>query len=110
MWHFDEHAGGSKGWRRPASCVPEQRIGKLAMITRRDFVNATVAAGALSAGMGVPLHRLAAQGRLTQEQLLTFPSAGNVTIVHVTDIHAQLVPQGLRHRCEIRGGPRPHFR
>jgi sulfur-oxidizing protein SoxB len=62
------------------------------MITRRDFVNATISAGALCAASGIPLHRLAAQGRLSQQQLLAFPSTGNVTIVHVTDIHAQLVP------------------
>ena len=62
------------------------------MLTRRDFLAATVAAGTLCAGTGLPLRRLAAQGRLDQEQLLAFEPHGNVTLVHVTDIHAQLVP------------------
>ena len=66
------------------------------MISRRDFLTATIAAGTLAAGSGLPLGRLAAQGRLTQEQLLAFEPLGNVTLVHVTDIHAQLVPLYFR--------------
>jgi sulfur-oxidizing protein SoxB len=61
------------------------------MISRRAFGQAALAAAAL-AGSG----RLAAQGRLTQEQLLRFEGTGNVTLVHVTDIHAQLVPVYFR--------------
>ncbi len=40
--------------------------------------------------------RLAAQQRLTQEQLLQFDSFGNVSLIHVTDIHAQLKPLYFR--------------
>jgi sulfur-oxidizing protein SoxB len=36
--------------------------------------------------------RLAAQQALTQDQLLQFDTFGNVSLIHVTDIHAQLVP------------------
>ena len=36
--------------------------------------------------------RLAAQQSLTQDQLLEFDTFGNVSLIHVTDIHAQLKP------------------
>ncbi|SNR27789.1 sulfate thiol esterase SoxB [Puniceibacterium sediminis] len=36
--------------------------------------------------------RLAAQQRLTQDQLLQFDTFGNVSLIHITDIHAQLKP------------------
>ena len=36
--------------------------------------------------------RLAAQQRLTQDELLRFDTYGNVSLIHITDIHAQMVP------------------
>ncbi|AUQ98688.1 Mn-dependent hydrolase SoxB [Phaeobacter inhibens] len=36
--------------------------------------------------------RLAAQQRLTQDHLLQFDTYGNISLIHVTDIHAQLKP------------------
>jgi sulfur-oxidizing protein SoxB len=66
------------------------------MITRRDFLTATAATGALLAGSGLTVRHAAAQGRLSQDQLLAFEPAGNVTLVHITDIHAQLVPLHFR--------------
>jgi sulfur-oxidizing protein SoxB len=51
------------------------------------------AAAALS---GSTPGRAVAQGRLTQDDLLRFPSLGNVTLVHLADIHAQLVPLHFR--------------
>jgi len=36
--------------------------------------------------------RLAAQQALTQDQLLEFETYGNVSLIHVTDIHAQMKP------------------
>ena len=36
--------------------------------------------------------RLAAQQKLTQDQLLQFDTYGNISLIHVTDIHAQLKP------------------
>ncbi len=66
------------------------------MITRREFSQAALAASAIaSSGLG-PLGRVAAQGRLTQDELLKFDSVGNVTLVHITDIHGQLMPLHFR--------------
>jgi len=36
--------------------------------------------------------RLAAQQALTQDQLLQFDTYGNISLIHITDIHAQLKP------------------
>lgn len=36
--------------------------------------------------------RLAAQQALTQDQLLQFDTFGNVSLIHITDIHAQIKP------------------
>ena len=64
------------------------------MITRRDFATAGAAA-ALLAGSG-SLGRLAAQQKLTQDALLAFEPVGQVTLLHFTDIHAQLSPLYFR--------------
>jgi sulfur-oxidizing protein SoxB len=66
------------------------------MISRREFFVAATATAALVAGSSVPLSRLSAEGRLTQDELLSFDAVGNVTLVHVTDLHAQLVPIHFR--------------
>ncbi|MBY8977680.1 thiosulfohydrolase SoxB [Rhodobacteraceae bacterium NNCM2] len=67
------------------------------MISRRDFLQATVAASAIVGGAGVgQWGRLAAQQKLTQDQLLEFETFGNVTLIHLTDIHAQLKPVWFR--------------
>lgn len=67
------------------------------MISRRDFLQATVAASALWGASGVGnWARLAAQQALTQDQLLQFDDFGNVTLIHVTDIHAQTKPIWFR--------------
>ncbi len=63
------------------------------MISRRDFLQVGMAASALVGASGVGnWARLAAQQKLTQEQLLQFDSFGNVSLIHITDIHAQLRP------------------
>jgi sulfur-oxidizing protein SoxB len=63
------------------------------MISRREFLLATIAAGALTAGSGAgDWSRLAAQQALTEDQILNFKPFGNVTLVHMTDIHGQLEP------------------
>ncbi|MCI2398117.1 thiosulfohydrolase SoxB [Aliiroseovarius subalbicans] len=63
------------------------------MISRRDFLQVGMAASALygTSGFG-NWARLAAQQALTQDQLLEFDTFGNVSLIHVTDIHAQLKP------------------
>ncbi|MHA1127754.1 MAG: thiosulfohydrolase SoxB [Alphaproteobacteria bacterium] len=67
------------------------------MISRRDFLQASVAASAIVGASGVGnWSKLAAQQSLTQDQLLDFDTMGNVTIIHITDIHAQLKPVYFR--------------
>lgn len=66
------------------------------MITRRHFLQAAMATSAIvGSGLG-NWSRLAAQQALTQDQLLQFDDFGNVTLIHITDIHAQLKPIWFR--------------
>lgn len=63
------------------------------MISRRDFLQATVAASAIVGASGVgQWGRLAAQQKLGQDQLLQFDPLGSITLIHFTDLHAQLKP------------------
>lgn len=85
------------------------------MISRRDFLQATAAASSLLVGSGAgPLGRVAAQQRLSQADILRFDPLGTVTILHVTDIHAQLMPLYFREPSvnlgvgEVKGLP-PHI-
>jgi sulfur-oxidizing protein SoxB len=64
------------------------------MIGRRHFVQASAAAALLACG--APLGRLAAQQALTQRDLLAFEPTGQVTLLHFTDIHAQMMPVHFR--------------
>ncbi|WP_108260594.1 thiosulfohydrolase SoxB [Mangrovicoccus ximenensis] len=85
------------------------------MISRREFIQAGFAASAL---LGASGHgrwgRLAAQQALSQDQLLQFDDFGNVTLIHVTDIHAQTKPVWFREPSvnlgvgDARGRP-PHL-
>ena len=63
------------------------------MISRRDLLQVSMAASALYGASGFGnWARLAAQQALTQDQLLEFETYGNVSLIHVTDIHAQMKP------------------
>lgn len=63
------------------------------MISRRDFLQTGMAASALLGASGFGgWARIAARQALTQDQLLEFRTFGNVSLIHVTDIHAQLKP------------------
>ena len=63
------------------------------MISRRDFLQVSMATSALVGASGFGnWARLAAQQALTQDQLLNFDTYGNVSLIHITDIHAQLKP------------------
>ncbi|WP_323776000.1 thiosulfohydrolase SoxB [Leisingera sp.] len=67
------------------------------MISRRDFLQVTMAASAMMGASGFGnWARLAAQQSLTQDQLLEFDSFGNISLIHVTDIHGQLKPIHFR--------------
>jgi len=63
------------------------------MISRRDFLQTSMAASALYGASGFGnWARVAAQQSLSQDKLLEFDTFGNVSLIHVTDIHAQLKP------------------
>jgi sulfur-oxidizing protein SoxB len=64
------------------------------MITRREVLQVGAATAALTVGGGTP--RALAQQRLTQDDLTRFDALGNVTLLHVTDIHGQLMPVHFR--------------
>ena len=67
------------------------------MISRREFLQASVAASAIVGLSGFGnWSRLSAQQALTQDQLLQFDDFGNVTLIHITDIHAQMKPIWFR--------------
>jgi S-sulfosulfanyl-L-cysteine sulfohydrolase len=59
------------------------------MISRREFIQVAAATATLAPS---GWSRAFAQQRLTQADLLAFEAVGNVTLVHLTDIHAQLMP------------------
>lgn len=63
------------------------------MISRRDFLQVGMAASAIVGASGFGnWARVAAQQTLTQDQLLEFETFGNVSLIHITDIHGQLKP------------------
>ena len=63
------------------------------MISRRELVQL---AAATAACLGANWTRALAQQKLGQADLLRFEPLGNVTIVHIADLHAQLLPVLLR--------------
>jgi len=83
------------------------------MFTRRDFFTLAAATATLMGGAG-GLARAAAQQKITQDDLLKFEPVGQVTLLHITDIHAQLVPVYFREPSvnlgvgEVEGLP-PHI-
>ena len=83
------------------------------MFTRRDFFTLAAATATLMGGTG-RLVRAAARQEITQDDLLRFDSVGQVTLLHITDIHAQLVPVYFREPSvnlgvgEVHGRP-PHI-
>ncbi|HRY06401.1 MAG TPA: thiosulfohydrolase SoxB [Hyphomicrobiaceae bacterium] len=69
------------------------------MHSRRDFLQLAAVTAALT-GFSGNLTRLAAQQKLSQADLLKFDSKGQVTLLHLTDIHAQLKPIYFRPPSE----------
>ena len=67
------------------------------MINRREFLQASVAVSAIYGLSGFGnWSKLAAQQAMTQDSLLAFEDFGNVTLIHITDIHAQTKPIWFR--------------
>ncbi len=63
------------------------------MISRRDFLQAAGAFATIAAASGFgSVGKALAQNRLTQEELLRFEPLGQVTLIHLTDLHAQFMP------------------
>jgi len=83
------------------------------MLSRREFMQmAAVTAGIY--GTTSNWNRAAAQQAMTQEDLLKFDSKGQVTLLHITDMHAQLKPLYFRPPSENYGvgafeGRPPHL-
>ena len=81
------------------------------MLSRREFLQVAAATAAI-----VPhgWTRAFAQQRLTEAELLRFEPLGNVTLLHVSDVHGQLAPVYYREPSanlgvgEARGLP-PHL-
>ncbi len=66
------------------------------MFSRREFLQWTTVAGAYAAANPLGLTKAAAQQAITQQDLLQFDAKGSVTLLHLTDIHAQLKPVYFR--------------
>jgi S-sulfosulfanyl-L-cysteine sulfohydrolase len=67
------------------------------MIPRRHFLQAGLATSAIWGVSGFGnWSRLAAQQALSQDDLIGGPGTGNVTLIHITDIHAQTQPIWFR--------------
>ncbi|PLX39680.1 MAG: thiosulfohydrolase SoxB [Hyphomicrobiales bacterium] len=83
--------------------------------SRREFLQIAMATAALTgASSGMPWARLMAQQALTEKDVFSFDPMGNVTLVHMTDLHAQLKPVYFREPSinlgvgEVSGLP-PHL-
>ena len=87
-------------------------LGGLTMITRREILHVGAATAALA--VDGALMRAIAQQRLNESELFRFNALGNVTLLHVADIHGQLMPVYFREPSanlgvgEARGQP-PHI-
>ncbi len=85
------------------------------MISRRELLQVGAAAGAILAAQGFgAVGPVLAQQRLTEDELLRFDPLGNVTLLHITDVHGQLMPVYFREPSinlgvgEVKGLP-PHI-
>ena len=63
------------------------------MFSRRDFLQVGMATSAIYGASGFgSFSKLSAQQKLSQDDLLRFDTYGNVSLIHITDIHGQLKP------------------
>ncbi len=65
------------------------------MISRRDFFHLAAATAVVTGGT-MPFQRAMARQAVTQSELLQFDAVGQVTLLHFTDMHAQLTPLYFR--------------
>src|SRR2546421_7629083 len=70
------------------------------MFSRREFVQLAAATAAIIPNVS---SRALAQQRITQAELLAFEPLGNVTLLHVADVHGQLMPVHFREPSINRG-------
>ena len=83
------------------------------MLSRREFFHLAAAAAALPA-TALNFRSAMAKQKIMQQDLLQFDAKGQVTLVHFTDMHAQLVPIYFREPTvnlgvgEVKGLP-PHI-
>src|SRR5437763_8240790 len=81
------------------------------MLSRRELLQIAAATAATIPNRST---RALAQQRLTQAELLAFEPLGNVTLLHVADVHGQLMPVYFREPSanlgvgEAKGQP-PHL-
>ena len=69
------------------------------MATRREILQIGMAAASVVAANGLgPLGRVAAQQRLTESELLRFEPLGNITLLHIADLHGQRLAVGAGER------------
>jgi S-sulfosulfanyl-L-cysteine sulfohydrolase len=85
------------------------------MISRREVLQVGAATAALAAANGLgPFSRAVARQRLSEAELLKFDALGNVTLLHIADLHGQLLPVYFREPStnlgvgEAKGQP-PHL-
>lgn len=69
------------------------------MFSRRDFLQWAAVTASIT-GFSSSLTKAAAQQKLTQDDLLNFDSKGQVTLLHITDVHGQLKPLYFRPPSE----------
>ncbi len=69
------------------------------MFSRRDFLQWAAVTASVT-GFSSGLTKAAAQQKLTQDDLLKFDSKGQVTLLHITDVHGQLKPLYFRPPSE----------
>ena len=69
------------------------------MFSRREFLQLSAATAAVT-GFSGNLSRVAARQKLSQDDLLKFDSKGQITLLHLTDIHGQLKPLYFRPPSE----------
>src|SRR5262245_66015236 len=69
----------------------------MSLVSRRNLLQIGAAAAAIASAGGLgSLTRAVAQQRLTEAELLKFESLGNITLLHIADLHGQLMPVHLR--------------